>query len=102
MKIMPVLAIALQMCVSPVAHAAHAASGTINFMGSIVEASPCHVTELGNLPSTKPQVSCVTREGLLVPASETVVKVSISKLPSNTTTIVDTMHIRQVVTMEYR
>lgn len=103
MKIsLPVLVIALHMCVPSAAHAALGASGTIYFVGSIVESRHCQVTKLGIPPSARPQVSCSTREGLLTPATEAMVKVSTSNTLSNMTTMVDTMHLRQVVTLEYR
>lgn len=100
MKIcLPMLAVALQMCVPSVTQAA---SGTIQFVGSIVESRHCQVTELGTQAQAKPQISCSLSGAKPVPATESMVKVSMSDLPSTASTGVNTMHLRRVVTLEYR
>jgi hypothetical protein len=100
MKIcLPVIAIALQLCVPSMTQAA---SGTIRFVGSIVEPTHCKVTEFGAAAPTKPQASCFTREGKLAPATEHMVKVSVSDSPLAASAEAGTIHPSRVVTLEYR
>lgn len=98
---LPLIAIALQMLATT---ETHAASGTINFTGSIVEGAQCQVSEFSTTTSVKPRVMCLTPEGNFKTATQSEIHVSMSELNTTpiTSTSLNVTHLYRVVTLEYR
>lgn len=81
--------------------AAHAAGGTIRFVGAIVEHTRCQVSSPGNAMRAAPQVSCAAPAGRPAPNSENIVKVSTRDLPADLGAKGRTPQQRRLVTLEY-
>lgn len=81
--------------------AAHAAGGTIRFVGAIVEHTRCQVSTQGKTLRATPQVSCEAQAGRPPLVSDNVVKVSTRTLPAEPGINGGSERQRRLVTLEY-